>query len=145
MFIPIFKKDPRALEACLKSLGSIIESSKKSTISYQACNSLASICRRLRRAKADGLQAFLAPLCTFAVQAHEKDDYAVGERNLLLEAAIAVTLSFGTVAEQTPTIEKLLAPLFGVLDRSRLKSVHEPEPLLTSWKLRLKVNTRTHV
>ncbi len=35
LFIPIFKKDPRALDACLKSLGSIIESSKKSTISYQ--------------------------------------------------------------------------------------------------------------
>lgn len=129
MFIPIFKKDPQALQLSLQTLVTIIEGSKTSSTSLQACNSLASICRRLRRTKTGGLHAFLSPLCTFAVRAQDDAEYGLAQRNLLLEAAIAVTLSGGTPAEQTPIIESLLQPLFSVLEKSRLKSIHEPEPL----------------
>ena len=130
MFIPLYKNSKEALQMCLRCLVEIIEQSKKSTLCFRACTSLAAICRRLHRSKSTTLKEFLNPMREFALRVQGDVTYAPVERNLILDSAVAVTLLAGDVAEQAPVVESLINPLMGVLDSSGMtRSVGSPQTL----------------
>lgn len=133
MFIPMYTTSDSALHACLKCLVDVIsKSADKSTVRFRACQSLATICRRLGKSRAHGLQRFREDLCRFAIMAHSSNNFSIAERSSLLEAAIAVALSIENFDERAGIIETLINPLLLSLDTTGLTgAVNSPNDLYT--------------
>lgn len=131
MFIPLYRMSPDALKACLMCLVQIIENSKQSTLCFRAATSLSSICRRLRRSKPESLHQFVEPLRDFAIRVQVDRDYAPAERNLVLDAGVAVALATGELSQQASTLEALFKPLMNIITSSGMTDcIGNPQALL---------------